>query len=484
MKLNELLNPWIDDVSELEITGISNDSRSVKAGDLFIAYPGHASDGRQFISQAVKSGAAAVLFDPHGWKISEPAASTVYIPLANLAAKQAELAARFYQNPSDSLYVTGVTGTNGKTTIAYQLAQAHELLSAKSAYIGTLGYGKADDLQSLANTTPDAFCLQQLFSRFRQSDISQVCMEVSSHALDQGRTDCIRFSQGIFTNLTHDHLDYHHTMDEYAKAKAKLFAFPELKWAIVNQDDQYTRQILKSVSANCQLLSYGVHQQADVRAIEHEISLTGTRIKLISPWGSHELQIRALGYFNIYNALAIFTSLMAAGYPVSEVVETMSKLRAAPGRMEIVSHEPYTIVDYAHTPDALKNVLETLNGVKKGKIIAVFGCGGDRDKTKRPIMGQIASDNADIVIMTSDNPRTEDPVQILDEIEQGIHKRDNLYKIANREEAIAKAVSLASADDIVLVAGKGHESYQQVGSIRHHFSDQEVLKRYVDKKLL
>ncbi|KTC76074.1 UDP-N-acetylmuramoylalanyl-D-glutamate-2, 6-diaminopimelate ligase [Legionella birminghamensis] len=482
MKLNELLHPWINSgVADLEINDISNDSRAIQKGNLFIAYPGHASDGRQFIPLAVEKGAAAVLYDPQNWLISEPEKSVVYVPFPNLSARLAELSARFYQHPSENLYITGVTGTNGKTTIAYQLAQAHEALASKSAYIGTLGFGKADQLQALANTTPDALCLQKIINQFQKAQTTQICMEVSSHALDQGRVECIKFSQGIFTNLTHDHLDYHHSMDEYANAKARLFAFPDLEWAIVNQDDAYTPHMLRFKSAACQVLSYGIHEHSDVKSIEHAISLEGTRIKLTSPWGTHELRIKALGYFNIYNALAVFSSLVAAGYPVGKVVEKMADLRAAPGRMEIVTQEPYTIVDYAHTPDALKNVLETLKGVKKGKIIAVFGCGGDRDKTKRPIMGRIASANADVLIMTSDNPRTEDPEQILNDIEQGVGERPNLYKIANREEAIAKAVSLASSEDIILVAGKGHESYQQIGTARHHFSDQEVLERYVLK---
>lgn len=369
-----------------------------------------------------------------------------------------------------------MTGTNGKTTIAYQLAQAHNLLGSHSAYIGTIGQGEVTALQPLNNTTPDALSLQQLMHDYEQNSVKQVCIEVSSHALCQGRVDSIDFQQAIFTNLSHEHLDYHQTMEAYAEAKASLFAKPMLKWSIINLDDSYSL-LMRQHSRAEQSLTYGVREVADVRALHCDVSLRGTEIALSSPWGEHELTINALGFFNVYNALAVFSSLLASGYPVEQVVPVMAKLQAAPGRMEIVAKEPYTIVDYAHTPDALENALATLQKVKKGRIIVVFGCGGDRDKTKRPLMGRIASEYADLVILTDDNPRTEDSLAIINAIEAGMPSKINHYKIPEREQAIAKAISLANKEDIILVAGKGHEDYQQIGNIHYPYSDKEVILR-------
>lgn len=476
MKLAELMRPWTSsELSDCEILGLHNDSRQIKPGFLFIAYPGAATDGRLFIKQAAEAGASAIVYEPENWPVTCPLAPELpNIALPGLANKLAAIASRFYGEPSKKLTVIGVTGTNGKTTIAYQLAQAHDLLGGHAAYIGTIGQGEVTALQNLVNTTPDALCLQQLLQGYDQQGIKQVCMEVSSHALCQHRVDNIDFQQAIFTNLSHEHLDYHQTMEAYAAAKAQLFAFPSLKWAIINHDDKYST-MMRQASQSGQILSYGINEGADVQALNWDVSLGGTRLDLASPWGRHQIIIKALGFFNIYNALAVFSSLLAYGYPVEKVVPLMTELKAAPGRMEIVAQEPYAIVDYAHSPDALENVLATLQKVKKGRILLVFGCGGDRDRTKRPMMGKIASQYADVAIITSDNPRTEDPLAIIDAIEAGISSKTNLYKIPDREQAIAKALSLAAKEDIVLVAGKGHEDYQQIGALRHAFSDQAVI---------
>ncbi len=276
-----------------------------------------------------------------------------------MATKLAGIASRFYGEPTKRLTVTGVTGTNGKTTIAYQLAQAHNLLGERSAYIGTIGQGEVMALQPMVNTTPDALCLQQLMHHYEQNAIKQVCMEVSSHALCQQRVDKIDFQQAIFTNLSHEHLDYHQTMEAYAAAKAMLFAKPSLRWAIINQDDYYS-QIIRSQSKADQIIKLWRERRSRCVCLRWDVSLAGTHLALNSPWGQHELVINALGFFNIYNALAVFSSLLAYGYPVEKVVPVMAKLQAAPGRMEIVAQEPYAIVDYAHSPDALENVLATL----------------------------------------------------------------------------------------------------------------------------
>ncbi|KTD24779.1 UDP-N-acetylmuramyl-tripeptide synthetase MurE [Legionella lansingensis] len=486
MKLTELIKPWIDSaIPDCEILGLENDSRKIKPGFLFFAYPGAQTDGRLFISQAIHAGAQAVLYEPQNWPQDvELPTKLNALPFPDVAQKLADIASRFYGYPTKELMVTGVTGTNGKTTIAYQLAQAHDLLGEKAAYIGTIGQGRVNSLSTLINTTPDALCLQHLFATYRENAIKQVCMEVSSHALSQERVEAIEFQQAIFTNLTHEHLDYHITMEAYAQAKALLFAKPTLKWAIVNQDDNHGQLMRNAVSSpSCQIISYGFKDNADVRVIDWRVAITGSRCEIVSPWGQVQLHFNTLGFFNVYNSLAVFSSLLAHGYPINKVIPVMAKLTAAPGRMEIVSQEPYILVDYAHTPDALENVLATLNKMKEGRILVVFGCGGDRDKKKRPMMGRIASQYADIAIITSDNPRTEAPTVIIDEIAAGIVPDADVYKIVDREKAIEKAIALANKDDIIVVAGKGHEDYQQIGTTRFSFSDQVVIRRLINKQL-
>lgn len=479
MKLASLLSPWLKvEGTDCDIIGLQNDSRQIQPGFLFFAYPGAATDGRLHLPQAISAGAAAIVYEPVSWPVSVSLPEGIpCIAFTGLAQMLGQIANRFYGEPSKQMVITGVTGTNGKTTTAYQLAQAHSLLGEKAAYVGTIGQGEVNHLQPQINTTPGALFLQELLYGYQQAAIKQVCMEVSSHALSQQRVDCVEFQQAIFTNLSHDHLDYHLNMESYAAAKALLFAKEGLKWAIVNHDDPHSTLMMAAVKKPCQIISYGFNEGADVRALSWDVSLGGTQLRIDSPWGSCHLTIKALGFFNIYNALGIFSSLMAHGYPLEKVIPVMAELRAAPGRMEIVAQEPYAIVDYAHTPDALENVLVTLQKVKKGRILLVFGCGGDRDKSKRPLMGRIASQYADLVIITSDNPRTEDPLAIIKAIEEGVANKTMTYRIVDREQAIAKAISLAEKEDIILIAGKGHEDYQQIGTTLYDFSDQQVFQR-------
>lgn len=480
MKLTKLLCPWVKGtVPDCEILGLQNDSRQVKQGDLFFAYPGVAADGRLFIEQATSADAIAVIYDPENMPTHCHLPSTIpCVPIPELGKKLAAIASHFYGHPSRSLCVTGVTGTNGKTTIAYQLAQAYGLLGQKSVYIGTLGHGNVKNLQPLLNTTPDALAMQHFLYEYQQKGIQQVCMEVSSHALSQGRVGNIDFTGAIYTNLTLDHLDYHQTMENYAAAKAELFAIPTLSWAVINQDDNYSQHMIQQLPSNCKKITYGLQKGSLVCANRWQTSMEGSEIEITSPWGKHHLHVNVLGKFNIYNSLAVFASLIAQGIAVEEVVQIMPKLQASPGRMDVVAQKPCVIVDYAHTPDALENVLVTLQQLKQRKLIVVFGCGGDRDKTKRPIMGRIASQYADCVIVTSDNPRTEDPIQIVEEVAQGLLAETRAFKIINREEAIGQALSMADPLDIVLVAGKGHESYQQIGTERFVFSDQDVVRKF------
>lgn len=481
MKLTQLLKPWLSQqITDCDITDIKNDSRLVKAGDLFVAYPGAASDGRMFIENALSLGAVAVVYEPKN--LPPTCLLPSHIPcvaISDLAERLATLAQRFYDNPSHSLMVTGVTGTNGKTTIAYQLAQAHALLQKKAAYIGTIGQGHVERLEPLNNTTPDALCLQKMLHDYVKQGIQQVCMEVSSHALSQHRVDGVEFKQALFTNLTLDHLDYHHTMEAYAHAKAQLFAKEHLEWVIINRDDAYSKLMLQVVKPHVKCLTYGLGEGCDVRADHWHTNINGTRMMVDSPWGKHQITIKALGRFNIYNALAVFSSLMAFGYSVVDVIKVMAELKAAPGRLEVVASAPYILVDYAHTPDALENVLTTLRDLKQGDLWVIFGCGGDRDKTKRPIMGRTASLYADRIIVTSDNPRSEDPEQIIREIVDGIPSLAKTVQRVNREEAIAYAINNAQKEDIILIAGKGHEAYQQIGSTKYEFSDKLVAKKLI-----
>lgn len=482
MKLSTLVKPWINTLAtDVEIVGLQNDSRHVKPGDVFIAYPGAVTDGRTYVAQAISNGAVAILYEPNECTIPwvTPLGMPCY-PISELSSQLAPLACRYYDNPSESLSVTGVTGTNGKTTIAYQLTQAHQLLGKRSAYIGTIGEGEIGQFKPLMNTTPDALCLQRMLHQYYLQGVQQVCMEVSSHALEEHRVDRVAFKEAIYTNLSHEHLDYHVTLEAYAKAKARLFSNKTLEWVILNRDDEYAGHMARVVPQGTRILTYGIEQSADVRASNCELLIHGSRFTVTSPWGCQTLTISSLGMFNIYNSLAVYTSLLAHGYPIAEVVDVMATIKASPGRMEIVAQEPYVIVDYAHTPAALENVLRTLvqlKGTSTRKLWVVFGCGGDRDKTKRPIMGKVASDYADAMILTNDNPRFEDPEDIIKDIMVGISSTIAVTLIPDRHEALAHVLEQADKNDIVLIAGKGHEDYQIIKDKRLVFSDQCEVRR-------
>lgn len=483
MKLSDLLSPWImTGIPDCDITGLQNDSRQIKPGHLFFAYPGAVADGRLFIRQACLAGAVAVVYEPENLPDLPIGTSDVpCLPVPQLGMKLAAIASRFYDYPTRTLSVTGVTGTNGKTTIAYQLAQAYGLLGHRAVYVGTLGQGDVHALEPLARTTPDALCLQQFLHEYQKKGVQDVCMEVSSHALCQGRVDHIDFIQAIYTNLSHEHLDYHHTMQAYAEAKARLFATPSLKWAIINHDDEYRQLMIEQLGADCQKLTYGLHEGSDVRAVNWHSSMAGSQLEIVSPWGKHDVHVNLLGKFNIYNSLAVFASLLASGIEISDVMQVMSKLQASPGRMEVIAQKPCVIVDYAHTPDALENVLSTLGHLKKGRLGVVFGCGGDRDKAKRPMMGRIASQYADFVIVTSDNPRSEEPSRIVDDIAEGFIASAEVIKTVDREQAIHQALGMSGDEDILLIAGKGHEAYQLIGTECFVFSDQDVVRKWLQE---
>lgn len=483
MQLSKLLAPWIKtDIPNVEILGLNNDSRKVVCGDLFFAYKGACADGRDYIEKAINAGATAILVEPSNFIVKKNFSRKVpIIAIDNIQDKLADIAFRFYNNPTRDIRIIGVTGTNGKTTIAYQLAYAYKLLGINSAYIGTLGAGVVDNLRKLVNTTPDALCLQKLFSDYKKSQIDLVSMEVSSHALSLGRVKNIDFTQAIYTNLSHEHLDFHKNMQSYAEAKANLFRFRSIRTAIINQDDPYASIMLLACHDNCKKVTYGFSAGCDYQAISCSYSLSGSEFTVKSGQSLRKLNIQSIGEFNVYNSLAIYLSLLYSGYSADEAALILSQIPATVGRMEVVATEPYVFVDYSHTPDALKNALNSIIYIRKvnnlpGKIWVVFGCGGDRDTSKRSIMGRIASELADFVILTSDNPRTEDPDKIIADIEYGTLANSNVLKITDRKEAITRALQDANKLDIILIAGKGHEEYQILGDKIIDFSDKKIVK--------
>lgn len=484
MKLSDLLQPWLmSPPSDVLLSGIQNDSRCVEKGTLFLAYPGYETDGRRYMLQAVEKGAAAVVYESQGAQAFDEVLMNIHvpcIPLENLCEKISEIAARFYDYPAKKLNIIGVTGTNGKTTIAYLLTAAYELLGIPSVYMGTLGEGQLATLSNLSNTTPDGVFLQKKYHDYLKQGMQQVCMEVSSHALALKRVAGIPFQQAIFTNLSREHLDFHHTMENYQKAKAILFETPGLECAILNHDVTESLVMQNAIiSPKTRTIFYGLRTPSEVSASVLSSSMYGTKLCLKVGAESAEVAIQLIGEFNIYNMLAVVSSLLAANISFDKILQVLPQLPCVPGRMQRVSENPCVFVDYAHTPDALKNALATLKSIHKGRLILVFGCGGGRDRGKRAVMGRIASEAADIVIVTNDNPRQENPAEIIADIQSGMLSDKDVEIFLDRKEAIQKALSLASDVDVVLVAGKGHETYQEIGKKRYHFSDREVIQSFI-----
>ena len=484
---------------------VSADSRQIQSGDIFFAYPvGHGNalrDGRQFIDAALENGAAAVIFDPSG-----PGAQYLDHPkciaLENLAEKVGELSAQWYDHPSKLLKVIGVTGTNGKTSITQWLAQALDEPNHRTAILGTLGTGFPSSLVQTGYTTPDAPKLQTQFKELLNAGAKQVAMEVSSHALHQNRVAGTQLNCAVFTNLTQDHLDYHGSMANYAEAKAKLFQLAGLQHAVINLDDAFGRELAMKLLAKggIKVWVYTIKQDA-LKGFEkfgdrlHHIyakdsALNGTGYDSLFTYqgiGSNALHIPLLGEFNLSNALAVWTVLLTQGLTCDEASKRVSQLRPVLGRMELIqvgkqqkSEGLLVVVDYAHTPDALQKTLQALAPIAQqrgGKIWCVFGCGGDRDIGKRPQMGAVAQQYADQIIITSDNPRSEEPKAIMEMILGGISQESsNVQMIVDRAAAIMAAVRNAVPQDIVLVAGKGHETTQEINGKKFDFSDQEHIR--------
>jgi len=480
MLLSELLAshyPSFPSQAEQVITGLALDSRQVKPGDIFFALAGTRSHGEIYLQSALEKGAVAVLKESTTTLLEWLPGDLPCIHLPHLSDKVGEIAARFYGYPTKQQTVIGVTGTNGKTSITYFLAQ---ILHAKTptGLIGTLGYGIYGALQSTHHTTPNAIDLQQLFSQFQAQQVTTVVMEVSSHALVQGRVNGIVFDTAVFTNLTRDHLDYHHTMQAYGEAKLRLFTKPGLKTAVVNLDDPFGHTVLAQLASTVTPLTYSLqNHHADIFAQLKAYNHQGCELAIETPWGSLQLQAPLLGRFNISNLLATVTVLLNQGWDLTSVWEHVQTLQTVPGRMELINltGQATVIIDYAHTPDALKNILLALREhFKQSLLWCVFGCGGDRDQGKRPLMGEIAQRYADKVIITDDNPRHESSQSIINDILRGCPQPEAV--IPDRKQAINYVLQQAQANEVILIAGKGHEEYQQVGEQRLFFSDRQCVK--------
>jgi len=454
------------------IRELTLDSRNVRPGDLFLAVPGAKVDGRDHIADALKRGAAAVAYEVQGATVL-PITDAPLIPVKGLIAQLSDIAGRFYGEPSRLVDLVGVTGTNGKTSVTQLVAQALDLLGQHCGLIGTLGTGFYGALQSGRLTTPDPLAVQSTLNDLRKAGARAVAMEVSSHALEQGRVAALAFDIVVMTNLSRDHLDYHGTMDAYKAAKAKLFAWPNLRCRVVNLDDEFGRE-LAAEARESRLISYSLQDpSATLYCREASFDDDGVRAVLVTPQGEHMLRSRLLGRFNLSNMLAAVGTLLAMDHPLDEILKVTARLEGPIGRMQRLGggSKPLVVVDYAHTPDALEKVLEALRPHARGQLTCLFGCGGDRDRGKRPLMAEMAERLADRVIVTDDNPRTESPQAIFDDIRPGFANADRVEFIGGRGEAIARVIASAAGDDVIVLAGKGHEDYQEINGERHDFSD-------------
>lgn len=478
MKLKELLHaiPVLQVVGSLdvEVEAITFDSRQVKQGTLFVAVRGVHTDGHLFLSNVIDNEAAVVVVEEIPATIKE---EVTYIQVADSAYALGILAGNFYGNPSQSLKLVGVTGTNGKTTVATLLFNLFQQLGYHVGLLSTVENRIGTIVVPATHTTPDPVALNKLLRQMVDDGCDYCFMEVSSHAIVQQRIVGLRFAGGIFTNITHDHLDFHGTFDHYIKAKKKFFDdLDGFAFALTNVDDKNGSVMLQNTIAHRK--SYGLHNMADFKAKVLESHFDGMLLHI----DAHELWVKLVGGFNAYNLLAAYATAILLEQETSKVLLALSEISGAEGRFETIRSKAgiVGVVDYAHTPDAVENVLETIKDLRTSgqQIITVLGCGGDRDKTKRPDMAKVALKYSDKLIITSDNPRTEDPMQIIKDMEAGISldKKKNTFSIADRREAIRAACHLASPGDIVLVAGKGHEKYQEINGVRHHFDDREELE--------
>jgi len=476
---------------QVPITQLVTDSRMIKAGDTFVAFPGEKNDGRKHIAAAIAQGANAVIYEASDF-VWDANWQVPHLAVQDLRRKSGDLADAVYGKPTEKLWMVGVTGTNGKTSTTHWIAQALSDAQRRCALIGTLGNGRLGALQETANTTPEAIQVHKLCAEYLHDGAQAVAMEVSSHALDQGRIDGVRFDVALLTNLSRDHLDYHGDMANYAASKRKFFDVTTLRYAVLNLDDETGSAWAESLQKDgVEVVAYGLSDAALQRAQHlqlrmvygHLLQMTdsGLSLGIHSSWGTARLESHLVGRFNAENLLGVLAVLLVSEIALEDAVDSLSRVQAVAGRMQRLGGKalPTVIVDYAHTPDALEKVLQTLREMmqsKGGNLVCVFGCGGNRDSGKRPLMGKVAARLADRSIVTSDNPRDEDPASIIDQITAGM--RDDKHRvIADRAAAIYHAIAHAQPGDTVLIAGKGHEQYQEVAGVRHAFSDIEVAQR-------
>lgn len=473
MPLKQLFPDWQGE--SVMIDGLALDSRQVKPGVLFLAVPGLKQDGRTHIPQALASGAAAIAYEADGANV--PAATVPMLPISGLAAQLSGIASRFHQQPSKHLRVIGITGTNGKTSVSQMLAQALGALGKRCGVIGTLGSGMPGDLLDHGMTTPDALRVQEQLAGLQKQGAGWVAMEVSSHALQQERVAAVEFDVGIFTNLSRDHLDYHGDMASYGAAKARLFERP-LRAAVINLDDAFAADLIGRCTGK--VTSYSLQDaRADIYCSDIQYGQQGIQASIHVAGQAAILHSPLLGAFNLANLLAVLGGLLALDCTLTEAIAELEKLSAPAGRMQRLggAGKPLVVIDYAHTPDALEKALAALRAHADGRLTCVFGCGGDRDTGKRALMGRVAEQLADQVVVTDDNPRSEASATIIAQILQGVERADAVRVIANRAQAISESITQAQAGDVILLAGKGHETYQELNGVRHPFSDIEQAER-------
>ena len=479
MKLRQLLaNIPIESSAvdlETEIGEVRYDSRSVQPGDLFVAIRGYATDGHAFIGMALAKGAAAVLCEEAGKGI--PA-----VVVKNSRAALADLAANRFGHPADRLTMIGVTGTNGKTTTTTLVKHILEAEGHKVGLIGTNQNMIGDEIVPTERTPPESYELQALFARMADAGCTHCVMEVSSHSLVLDRVRGVRFRVGAFTNLTQDHLDFHHTMEEYRRAKARLFSMCDT--GVINADDPVAGQMLADAACPCLTFSAQADQQADLTASDIALHADGVTFRAAFRGQTVPVRLGIPGHFSVENALTAMGICLALDVPADRIAAALATAHGVKGRAEVVPTDTdYTIlIDYAHAPDGVDNILRTVQGFAKGRVIAVFGCGGDRDRTKRPIMGRIAAELADYCIVTSDNPRTEEPQAIIDEILTGMQDaKVPVEAICDRPSAIHHAMDIAQAGDVIVLMGKGHETYQEINHVKHHMDEREIVQDYFQK---
>ena len=468
-------DPAIVDTLGVPVRQLVTDSRRVQPGDAFVAMPGGRVDARTLIPQAIAAGAAAVIWEAEGFQW-DPAWTVASLPVRHLRRRLGLIASHVYGDPSHKMWVAGVTGTNGKTSCSHWIAQSLTRLGRATGVIGTLGTGFPGQLTPATHTTPDAVAVQAHLAGLLRQGAKGVVMEVSSHGLEQGRVNGVAFVAALFTNLSRDHLDYHGSMERYGAAKARLFRWPELRHAVINLDDGFGRRLAASLDrSRVDVLGYGLGK-GEISGHRLDLSKHGLTLEIATPWGSAAIRSRLLGGFNAANLLGVLGMLLVAGVSLEDASGVLERIEPVPGRLQLVRRtgRPLVVVDYAHTPDALEKVLETLRGVlgEQGRLVCVFGCGGDRDPGKRPLMGEAATRLADRAIITSDNPRSEDPRAIIEQIIAQAHPRYHVEP--DRVTAIHAAILEAQPEDVVLIAGKGHETYQEVAGRRLPFSDVEV----------